>query len=525
MYDLLDPRLGDRVCMPFNRYFEESIANDPGFADADLFGISIVYDHQIYHAFQFSRLLKRLWPEKRLVFGGAAISQLYKYLKDKTRIKEVFTLCDAIVIGEGETAICEMAASDGDFERGGFTNTIAYCRDSDRLSLPAIRYENVTALGRPVYDHPWDLYLSPERGINYSPTRGCYWNRCTFCDYGLNTDKPTSPWRERGIAQVVDDLEHARRRYGVRYVHFAVDAMAPGYLERLADAICEAGLDLRWSADLRMEKVLTGERARKMAQAGCVCVSFGIESGSQRILNLIDKGTNVGCMSATIGNFASAGVACQLMAFTGFPTETPEEREATLELIRETEPYWSAWGIGTFLLTATSIIARNPARFGIAPMETEGADVARSVAYRVNRETGLGPALTEGAGSSFDRTGGAFPDILGRPWAGSIDSLHTMIYYAHHGPAFFKLNPPKAKANGKELKDQPDLSSGADLDGQLVEANFDLAEIVANRQLFAEYLDGMRKVPAEPTYAAFAKWARGVPPLQADAEASYWLLE
>ena len=525
MQDLLDPGLGDRVCMPFNRYFEESIANDPDFADADLFGIGIVYDHQIYHAFQFSRLLKRLWPEKRLVFGGAAVSQLYKYLKDKTRIKEVFALCDAIVIGEGETAICEMAASDGDLERGGFTNTISYCKDSDRLSLPAIRYENLTALGRPVYDHPWDLYLSPERGINYSPTRGCYWNRCTFCDYGLNSGKPTSPWRERGISQVVDDLEHVQRRYGVRYVYFAVDAMAPGYLERLADAICHAGLEIRWGAELRPEKIFSGERARKMAQAGCVCVSFGIESGSQRILNLIDKGTNVGCMSATIRNFASAGVACQLMAFTGFPTETPAEREATLELIRETEPYWSAGGIGTFLLTAASIIARNPARFGIAPMETEGADVARSVAYSVNRETGLGPALTEGAGSSFDRTGGAFPDILGRPWAGSIDSLHTTIYYAHHGPAFFKLNPPKAKANGTELQDQPDRSSEADLDGQLVEANFDLAEIVANRQLFAEYLDGMRKVPAEPTYAAFAKWARDVPPLQADAEASYWLLE
>ncbi len=390
MHDLLDLKLGGRVCTPFNRYFEESIANDPVFAESDLIGISIVYDHQIYHAFQLSRLLKQRWPEKRLVFGGTAISQLYKYLKDKTRIKDVFTLCDAIVIGEGETAICEIAASDGNLDRGGFANTITYCKDTDRLSLPKVQYENLPTLGRPVYDHPWDLYLSPERGINYSPTRGCYWNRCTFCDYGLNTDKPTSPWRERKIAQVVEDLEYARSESGVRYVYFAVDVMAPGYLERLSDAICDAGLDIRWSAELRMEKIFSEERARKMAQAGCVCVSFGMESGNQRILDLIDKGTNIQYMAATMKNFASAGVACQLMAFTDFPTETPEEQEETHHFIRETEPYWSAGGLGAFLLTGTSMIARNPEKFGITLIPTEGADVARSVAYRVNMRMGRG---------------------------------------------------------------------------------------------------------------------------------------
>jgi anaerobic magnesium-protoporphyrin IX monomethyl ester cyclase len=524
MHDLLDPKLGGRVCMPFNRYFEESIANDPAFADADLLGISIVYNHQVYHAFQFARLLKQRWPEKRLVLGGTAISQLYKYLKDKARIKDVFTLCDAIVIGEGEMAICEIAASDGDLERGGLTNTITYRKDTDRLSLPVLQYENLPALGRPVYDHPWDLYLSPERGINYSPTRGCYWNRCTFCDYGLNTDKPTSPWRERKIAQVVEDLEHAQRQYGVRYVYFAVDVMAPGYLERLADAICDADLDIRWSAELRMEKIFSEERARKMARAGCVCVSFGMESGNQRILDLIDKGTNIKYMSATMKNFASAGVACQLMAFTDFPTETPEEQQATHEFIRETEPYWSTGGLGTFLLTGTSIIAKNPDKFGITLIPTEGADIVRSVAYRVNSETGQRLALAEDADSSFDHTGGALPDVLGRPWAGGTDSLHTMIYYNHYGRAFFKLNPPKPRAQVQELTDELVRSCRIKIDGQLVETNFDLAEIVANRTRFADYLDSMLKVPAEPTRAAFARWAQEVPPLQAGVGGSYWLL-
>lgn len=524
MLDLLDPELGERVCLPFVRYFEETIASDPGFIAADLFGISIVYDHQLYHAFHFARMLKRRWPEKRLVFGGTAISQLFKYLRDKSRIKEVLALCDAIVIGEGETAICEIAASDGDFERNNFTNTITYRRAKDQLTIPVVRYEDLTTLGHPVYDHSWDLYLSPERGINYSPTRGCYWNRCTFCDYGLNTDKPTSPWRERKISQVIEDLEHASKDFGVRYVYFAVDVMAPGYLERLSDAICDARLDIRWSAELRMERIFSEERARKMAQAGCVCVSFGMESGNQRILDLIDKGTKIQYMPATMKNFASAGIACQLMAFTDFPTETPEEKQATHQFIQETKPYWSAGGLGTFLLTGAAIIARKPEKFGITLVETQETDIARSVAYRVDNESGQKLALTEDADSSFDQTGGAFPDILGRPWAGGTDSLHTMIYYDRFGPNFFKENPPNPEMRVEAVTDDLARNCAIELRGQLVESHFDLAAILANRERLSTYLDERLKIPAEPTHTAFRSWASAIPPVAADSAGSYWLV-
>ena len=524
MGDLLDAELGEQVCRPFTRFFERVLAHDRGLAEADLLGISIVYDHQLYHAFHFARMLKRQWPEKRVVLGGTAISQLFKYLKDARRIRELSTVCDAIVIGEGETAICEIAASDGDFEQRKFTNTITWSKDKDQPSLPVVRYENLPTLGRPVYDHPWDLYLSPERGINYSPTRGCYWNRCTFCDYGLNTDKPTSPWRERKIEQVVEDLQHAREDYGARYVYFAVDVMAPGYLERLSDAICEARLDIRWSAELRMERIFSEERARKMATAGCVCVSFGMESGNQRVLDLIDKGTKVQYMSATMKNFAAADIACQLMAFTDFPTETPEERQGTLQFIRENEPYWSAGGLGTFLLTGTSIIAKNPKKFGITLIETQDADIARAVTYRMDGGTAQRVGLTEDADSSFDETGGAFPPILGRPWAGGTDSLHTMIYYEKYGRTFFKTNPPRRETSVQEVTDELAQRCEIEVDGQLVQSDLDLAAVLANRERFTSYIDQRLAIPAEPTHPAFQEWASGESAMQAASDPGYWLV-
>lgn len=523
--DLLDGDLGSRVCYPFERYFMERLVKDRDFRNADMIGISIVYDHQLYHAIHLARLIRKTWPEKKLILGGTSISQIYKHLKSKPSLKQFFQLCDAIVAGEGETAICEIVAANEPFERSfNFMNTITYDRRRDELTLPPVRYESVPALGRPVYDHPWDLYLSPARGINYAPTRGCYWNRCTFCDYGLNTDKPTSPWRERKIEQCIADLKEAQEKYGVHYVYFAVDVMAPGYLERLSDAIVDSGLDLRWSAELRMEKIFSADRCRKMSRAGCVCVSFGMESGNQRILDLIDKGTKVKYMSETMKNFASAGIACQLMAFTDFPTETPEEKKETFKFITENSPYWSSGGLGTFLLTGTSIIARNPAQFGISVIETQDCDVARAVSYRVNSETGQKTALAEDADASFDDSGGVFPAVLGRPWAGGTDTLHSMIYYERYGRAFFR-------DNSLESPQELAVTSGDDLrsleivvNGRLLESRYDLDTMMKNRHAFLKYIKHRLDTPAEPTYEAFSKWGGDLGLVTRNEKPEYWLI-
>jgi anaerobic magnesium-protoporphyrin IX monomethyl ester cyclase len=521
--DLTDARLGDAVCAPFVRYFQEVVTADREFRDASLFGISIVYDHQMFHALHLARLLKRAWPDKKIVLGGTAITQMHKYLVDKTRIKALFDVCDAIVVGEGETAICEMASAveriDGEH---AFPNTLTYSAQRDVVTYPGNRYESVPALGTPAYDHRWELYLSPARGINYSPTRGCYWNRCTFCDYGLNTDKPTSPWRERRIEQVIADLRAAQQQNGIEYVYFAVDVMAPGYLERLSDAFVQADLRLRWAAELRMEKIFSAERARKMAKAGCVCVSFGMESGSQRILDLMDKGTRIEFMGATMKNFASEGIACQLMAFTEFPTETPEERAATYEFIREHADDWSAGGIGTFLLTGTAAVARDPAKYGITLIDTQDADVRRAVAYRLDDEGISRNELTEEADASFDESGGVFPQVFARPWAGGIDSLHTMIYYDTFGREIFKRTRLDALLEGQAPSVVEIEACTATLRGRLVECMVDLRSILDNRRAYLAYLKERVTAAAEPTRAAFEEWSSQVDVVSRLDAPSYW---
>ena len=522
--DLFNYKLLDDICYPFARFFSEHLTNDPQLDSTDCFGISVVYDHQLTHAVWLSRALKERWPEKLIVLGGTAISQYYKYLKDKRHMKRFFKHCDAIVVGEGETAICQIAELQGNLRSGShLRNTILYDPVKDEVQLPEnIYYENLPSLGAPIYDYPWHLYLSPERGVNYSPTRGCYWNRCTFCDYGLNTDMPTSPWRERKIDQVIADLQDARQRHGVKYVYFAVDVMSPAYLERLSDAMLDAHLDIRWSAELRMEKVFSVERCEKMARAGCVCISFGMESGNQRILDLIDKGTKVQYMSDTMRNFSRAGIASQLMAFHSFPTETEAERGATLEFISNNKEYWSGGGFGSFLLTGTAIVAKNPAKFGIKLVETADVDSVRALAYQVGEETDRQTLSVEESDASFDSNGNIFPNTMGRPWAGGIDSLHSMIYYETLGQTFFKRFPVPVQVASQEEIGTELLDCPIQLRGQLARSALDISQMLANRKAHREHTKSLTKRHVEATYLAFVEWAKTAPVVQQDQE-NFWI--
>lgn len=100
--DLLSGDLGRTICFPFERYFDQALAGDRQLAEADLLGISVVYDHQLMHALHLARLLRQRWPDKKIILGGTSISQCYKYLSDKNLMRRFFEICDAIVVGEGE---------------------------------------------------------------------------------------------------------------------------------------------------------------------------------------------------------------------------------------------------------------------------------------------------------------------------------------------------------------------------------------------------------------------------------------
>jgi len=184
--------------------------------------------------------------------------------------------------------------------------------------------------------------------------------------------------------------------------------------------------------------------------------------------------------------------------------------------------------MGTFLLTGTAIVARDPARFGVRLVDTKDADVARSLAFELEEDRSDEERLTsvssEESDISFDHDGGVFPGVLGRPWAGSTDCLHTMIYYEIYDRSFFRIHTIECVRSRGPESDEEFLQCSLKIPGVVRESPFDIGHIVDERREFVTFLRDLLRVPEEPTLAKYEAWGATREPLALIADGpTYWI--
>jgi hypothetical protein len=430
--ELSDVDLLRRINHPFQRYYDRMLLPRLRAAEPDVVGINVTYWQQLPFALWLGKLVRDAGIAEWVVCGGTEVSDVWKYLSGKDDFFTVFEAFDAAVVGEGESEFVSLlsAVDEGRLTASTGSTLINPRRSSAPAVKPLLRIETLGSIPSPDYDDlPFDKYLSPHRFVYYSPTRGCYWNKCTFCDYGLNGDSPTSPWRQDRVPKIVDEL--ARIAEFAEFVYFSVDVLAPAMQLRLAEELVARGISLCWGAEIRLEKYWSPERCELLRRSGCVAVSVGFESASQRVLDLIDKGTRTERVLETIRNLTAAGIGVQMMGFTGFPTETYAEAMESVDFLDEHRDLWTFGGLGEFSLTPGAIVAKEPARFGLSNVRSRpDDDIVRVLEY----DCSPAPSAEELELLRKQKKRLHRSD-LNRPWLGGTDTPHTYFYHARYGTA------------------------------------------------------------------------------------------
>jgi hypothetical protein len=432
--DLCDTAILQQIARPFVDYLEGILFRDLLLGEYRVIGINITYVSQLPFALWLIRSIRRLLPETYIVCGGTEVSDLWKYCVLRESFARLFEGADGCVIGEGESSFFRIldAVSDGSRPRA-IPNLVCLGESNEAIMPPEIRYENLDCLPTPQYDlMSANPYFSPHLLVYYSPTRGCYWNKCTFCDYGLNFGTPTSPWRQRNIELVLQDLTQISRL--TPYVYLSVDVLSPSAILRLAEALVQSAVQIYWSAEMRLESYFSQERCQLLHQSGCVSVSVGFESGCQRILDRIRKGTRLDQIKLALGNLADAEIAVQMMGFTDFPTETYDEAIQSVSYLQNTRDLWATAALGEFQLTPGSIIAQYPQDFSLVDVRPFSSDdIARRLFFR----TSGGPSKKALENEAIEREKKSLSTTeFERPFVGGIDSAHTIFYFARFGPRF-----------------------------------------------------------------------------------------
>lgn len=190
----------------------------------------------------------------------------------------------------------------------------------DRESLPLEFVESM----------PLDVptVLSLERFTTMQTSRGCPWP-CVFCDIPIFNE---GKWRSRSAQHVVDELAHLQR-LGYGAVAFVDDhfLLRPKRIEAICKGITDAGLTIQWGCEGRVDSTAQ-HLFPAMAKAHCRTLMFGVESGSQAVLDRLKKGQTLAEVETAVNAAKRAGIEIVHGFFVvGSPGETVEDMRATFD--------------------------------------------------------------------------------------------------------------------------------------------------------------------------------------------------
>jgi radical SAM superfamily enzyme YgiQ (UPF0313 family) len=285
-------------------------------------------------AVEIVKTAKEALPNCLTVIGGPHVTVL-----DEQALSDVHE-ADIIVRGEGEQTILELVdlVSRAKLKNLPEVKGITF-RKNDKIVRTEDRafIQNLDELPHPVYEHfPLSKYrISGKMYLPIITSRGCPF-QCTFC---LASRMCGKRFRTRSPKKVVDELEWLRDEHGADVFAFYDDTFT--FDIKRAHEICEEmenrGFDLPWDCRTRVDRIST-EVLSKMRDANCQLIHFGVESGSQKMLNAMKKGTTVEQNERGIKLAKDAGISVAISVVVGYPGETADMLKQTFDFIRKTGP-------------------------------------------------------------------------------------------------------------------------------------------------------------------------------------------
>jgi len=353
--DFYDSRLSSSI----NDYLKSRVKDILEYG-ADIIGFSVFASNVRASLFLASEI-KKAAPEKKIVFGGPECSAgknvNFRYFK-KTDI-------DAVVIGEGEKTIIELA--EAYFKKGileGIAGTALKTGDEFIEFLPRPLIKDLDELPFPEYgDFDLKKYYKPALPISIS--RGCV-AKCSFCEETLFWNK----YRFRKAENVFAEIQNGVSKYGVKEF-LTHDSLVNGNMEellKLVDLILKKGLNIKWGGYARVSQSMNPETLGKLKAAGCAFLSYGIESGSQKVLDNMKKGFTIDVAEKNLKDTCRAGILTQVNWMVGFPTETFFDFLKSLKFIFKNRRFIDNLLIGprACVVVPAADLGVNPEKYGIS---------------------------------------------------------------------------------------------------------------------------------------------------------------
>jgi len=349
-----------------------------------LVGLSVIYPEQLFFAVLIAAELKRRVPGVRIVAGGAQISRHIDYLKGD---KDVAALFDYLVVEDGQQPFLELL----DLPAGGDAMHIPnlYVRSGEggfvytgkEFLLPPDEYPMADFSGFDRNDYSEFLPVMA--------SKGCPWSRCAFCSFCLKDHR----YHLSSVDRMADVLGAMEEHYGTKGFYFMDDALPTSFMKGLAQVLLERKKVFTWTTAVILSRdFLDPDLCALLKSSGLRQISFGMESASPRLLRLMEKyhqGLDPEEIARILTVIREAGIHTAVSVFFGFPTESKEEAQVTLEFILRHIRTFDVIKVQNFCLEDGTRVAQEPERFGITRIYFEDKNAGRRLGFRFEVREGM----------------------------------------------------------------------------------------------------------------------------------------
>lgn len=350
----------DRSINMFFEYFD-NVVSDIEKDNYDVISLSMTDLSQIVSVFTLAEKLKQKTNAK-IILGGNYSTQIYDKIMEHTDIFDDFI--DYLIIGDGEIALTELCHYiDGKTEISKVPNLVFKNEKNEivstgfsceRINMDSLAYADFS-------DYDMSKYFSPDPTFPIQLSKGCYWGKCSFCDYPYGQQS----YCPKKIDRIIDELKHFINNYGASKFMFVDEAIPPKFYNMLALAIIKEGLKINFYSFARLEDGYTPEVLKNLYDAGARLFLWGYECHSERIMKLMNKGIDVDKRLSILADARKAEIWNNGLFMFGYPTETLEETKETMKVIRENRDIIPSCTLSNFSLKKNSALIKNMGENGV----------------------------------------------------------------------------------------------------------------------------------------------------------------
>ncbi len=285
---------------------------------------------------QLVHRIKREFPEITIIAGGPHTSSRPEDILERMEV-------DIVVRGEGEVAFLELVkALDNGLD---FTDmpSLSFIKDGKVVNNPMRPYvDNIDEIPLPDRDCVIrsELMEPDDFGLLFS-SRGCPYG-CSFCD---SRGTWTRKVRRMSHELLVQDILDIKEKYGTSFFSFQDDCLVTkeSVAIEMCDTFKKAGLadlprsEFRWWCEIH-PNVITENLIKNLKEAGCVAIAIGAESGSQRSLKQVTKGSTLESIKNAAQIIRNADLSLTMFFIIGFPWETEQDILDTIDFMEDVQP-------------------------------------------------------------------------------------------------------------------------------------------------------------------------------------------